>query len=117
MDDRRAFGRAGEDRAADHYRRLGFRILERNYRCDLGEIDLVARRDDLIVFCEVKARRSDRWGAPCEAVGWRKQQRLRSLAGRWLAERRPGVARIRFDVVSILDRGPGVELTHMPAAF
>ena len=117
MDDRRSFGRAGEDRAADHYRRLGFTILDRNYRCDLGEIDLVVGRDDLIVFCEVKARRSDRWGAPSEAVGWRKQQRLRKLAGRWLAERRPRVPRIRFDVVSVLERGPDVELTHTPAAF
>lgn len=117
MDSRAVLGRAGENAAAAFYRRNGFTVLERNFRCSEGELDLVARRGSLIVFCEVKTRSSARWGLPAEAVDWRKQARLRRLAGRWLAERRPHACDIRLDVMAV-EAGPaGLRLTHVPDAF
>ena len=117
MDPRTRFGRGGEAAAARFYESQGFVIVDRNYRCSLGEIDLVLRRGRLIVFCEVKTRRSARWGLPAEAVKQQKQARLKRLAGRWLAERRPGVADVRFDVVSVIVHEGRIELTHIPNAF
>jgi putative endonuclease len=112
-----ALGRAGEDVAARYLRRLGFAIVERNWRCPQGEIDLVAAKGGLIVFCEVKARRSSAWGEPSEAVDPRKQARIRRLAGRWLAEHRRHARIIRFDVVSIVVEGGPPEVVHIPDAF
>ena len=101
-DARRAFGQAGEDRAAAWYRAHGYAVVERNWRCREGELDLVVRRGRVLVFVEVKARRTDRFGVPAEAVTPTKQRRLRTLASRYLdaTEVRPGS--LRFDVVSIL---------------
>ena len=99
------------------YERLGYRVLDRNFRVDEGELDIVARRGDVLVFCEVKTRRSDLWGSPAEAVAWKKQQRLRRLAARWMHARRPGPVEVRFDVVSIVMRDGEPEITHLPGAF
>lgn len=117
MNARATLGRAGEDLATRYYRRLGFKIIERNHRRRGGEIDLVARRGRLLVFCEVKTRTSDRCGLPAEAVHPLKQQRLRRLAAGWMSEYRPGRVEIRFDVVSALVRDGRIELTHIPDAF
>ena len=117
MDARTDLGRTGEDAAERLYRRLGFRVLERNYRCRGGEIDLIARRGSLIVFCEVKSRQTDRWGDPSEAVRYGKQARLKRLAAAWLAERRPGPVDIQFDVVSVIVRRGRTEVRHIPDAF
>ena len=117
MDGRPALGRAGESFVAEQYRRRGFTVLERNYRSRSGEIDLVLQRGSLLVFCEVKTRRDDRWGIPAEAVGWAKQARLRRLAAEWLEERPPGPVEVRFDVASVIVRGGRAELTVLPDAF
>jgi putative endonuclease len=117
MDVRTTFGRQGEGLAAELYRKLGFSVLDRNYRCRDGEIDLVVSRAQLIVFCEVKTRHTSRWGEPSEAVGWRKQQRLRRLASSWLADRRPNSSEIRFDVVSVVIQDDRSEVTLIPDAF
>ena len=77
-DARRAFGQAGEDRAAAWYRAHGYEVLARNWRCREGELDLVVRRGRTLVFVEVKARRTDRFGIPAEAVTPTKQRRLRA---------------------------------------
>ncbi len=100
--ERIALGRAVEERAADWYRNNGYEVVERNWRCPQGEVDLVAvrRRDRLVVFCEVKARRSARFGSAAEAVGRDKQVRLRRLARTWLADNRCAAAGIRFDVAA-----------------
>jgi putative endonuclease len=97
-----ALGRAVEERAAGWYRGQGYEVVDRNWRCAEGEVDLVVvrRRDRLVVFCEVKARRSGRFGTAAAAVGPDKQARLRRLAGRWLAEHRTRPAAIRFDVAA-----------------
>ena len=118
MDTRSGLGRDAETLAAELYEGDGFAILDRNYRCGrAGEIDLVARRGHLVVFCEVKSRTASRWGLPAEAVGHAKQARLRRLAAIWLSERRPGAVDIRFDVVSVIVRNGRNDLTHIPDAF
>jgi len=109
----RARGRWGEDLAAAYYRRLGYAVLDRNWRSTTGELDLVVERDGTIVFSEVKARRSDRYGPAASAVGVDKQRRIRLLAVEWLdAHRRPRDG-IRFDVIAIT----GVRVDHIESAF
>lgn len=100
--ERIALGRAVEERAAGWYRDHGFEVVDRNWRCAEGEVDLVAVRrcDRTVVFCEVKARRSGRFGSAAEAVGPLKQARLRRVAARWLRDHRAGGAVVRFDVAA-----------------
>lgn len=117
MDERPALGRSGEDLAADLYENLGYTVVERNFRCNAGELDVIAAKDRLVVFCEVKTRRTDRWGEPSEAVDYRKQARLRRLGAIWLSERRPGPVDVRFDVVSVIVAGGRAHLTHLVDAF
>jgi putative endonuclease len=96
------FGQRGEDLAAEWYRRRGYTVVSRNWRCPIGEIDLVLRRGRVLVVAEVKARRSGAFGEPALAVTPIKQQRLRRLAAAWLAEHRAGRrVDVRFDVVAI----------------
>ncbi len=101
-DARRSLGAAGEQRAARWYEANGYRVVDRNWRCREGELDLVVARGRLLVFVEVKTRRTDRFGVPAEAVTRAKQRRLRVLASRYIdaTGARPGA--LRFDVVSIL---------------
>lgn len=112
--DRRArLGATGEDAAAAWYVRAGYDILDRNWRCREGELDLVAARPGVVVFCEVKTRRSDAFGVPTEAVTAVKQRRIRMLAVRWLAEHPQGGIDVRFDVASVRVAGraaPTVEI-------
>jgi putative endonuclease len=114
---RAELGRSGEDVAADMLVRAGLEIVERNFRCSSGEIDIVARRGRLIVFCEVKTRRSARWGDPSEAVNGPKRHRLRRLAAEWMELRRPRTAEVRFDVVSVIVRKGKLVAHHIPDAF
>jgi putative endonuclease len=102
-----ALGRYGEDLAvrmlADH----GMVVLERNWRCEFGEIDIVARDGTTLVVCEVKTRTSTAYGAPIQAVTPRKADRLRRLALRWLDEHPMHPTQIRIDVVGILRSAHG----------
>lgn len=100
-----ALGRYGEDVAAGHLRDSGLVVLERNWRCDAGEIDIVARDGRTLVVCEVKTRRSQAYGPPAEAVTRAKAARLRRLAMRWVDEHAVRPDAIRIDVVAVL-RGP-----------
>ena len=102
-----AIGRYGEQLAAHHLHRTGLTLLARNWRCAAGEVDIVARDGDVLVFCEVKTRRSDAYGAPAEAVTARKQMRLRTLALRWLDARGARADQLRFDVASVRPDGRG----------
>ncbi len=109
-----ALGKYGEELAARRLAVTGFVILDRNWRCDLGEIDIVARDGSDLVVCEVKTRRSDAFGAPAEAVSGRKIRRMRSLALRWLEQKNVNPKTIRFDVVGIVQPlvGPP-QITHI----
>lgn len=100
-------GRQGEDMAAEYLQRCGLTILERNWRCAAGEIDIVARDGSALVVCEVKTRSGTGFGWPAEAVTRRKLRRLRELALRWLDEHDLYVPEIRFDVVAIVQPPAG----------
>jgi putative endonuclease len=102
-DGRRALGNAGEDAVARWYADAGYRLLDRNWRCREGELDVVVARDSVLVFCEVKTRRGTGFGVPAEAVTFTKQRRLRMLAMRWLdAHPEARASTLRFDVASVL---------------
>lgn len=107
MNGTQALGRYGEDVAARHLQECGLVVLDRNWRCDAGEIDIVARDGDVLVVCEVKTRRGLGYGEPVAAVTARKLRRLRSLALRWVDERGVHPTDIRFDVVGVLQPAVG----------
>ena len=100
-----AKGRAAERRARFHYLLRGYRVLAANARAGGNELDIVLRRGDRLVFCEVKAKSSDRYGDPLEMVGPEKRRRLRRAAEAWLAER-PELAAlsVSFEVAALRGR-------------
>jgi putative endonuclease len=104
-------GAAGEDAARRFLRREGFRIIAKNYRCPLGEIDLIALDGETIVFVEVKTRSSDDTADPENSIGSRKQTQLTRVARYWLHQHRYPDRPYRFDAVSVVlgpDRRPEV---------
>jgi putative endonuclease len=98
---RQALGARGERLAARWYVEHGYEILDRNWRCSQGELDLVLARDRQVVFCEVKTRTSDAFGSPAEAVTPAKQHRLRRLAAAWIEATSERPVRVRFDVAAV----------------
>ncbi|SDJ17095.1 putative endonuclease [Frankineae bacterium MT45] len=118
-----AIGRYGEDVAVRHLQDAGLQILERNWRCRAGEIDIVALDGETIVFCEVKTRSGVGFGTPLESVTAVKAARIRRLAVQWLSDRRAADelqrhCALRFDVVAVLRSGRGAaDVTHVTAAF
>jgi len=112
VDERVVKGRAGEDAAARVYEGRGFVVVARNWRCTLGEIDLVLLRRGLLVFCEVKTRTGTAFGGGYEAVSWSKRKRLRNLAEVYVGQHGFADGDVRFDVASVwLTRGgPDVEV-------
>jgi putative endonuclease len=115
--DRGELGRTGESLAAQYLERHGWRVVARNVRYREGEIDIVARRNGVLAFIEVKTRRSARYGSPAEAVTWTKQRRIRALAARYLIEHHTSADAIRFDVMDVARDGPGFRMTHIEDAF
>jgi putative endonuclease len=120
-DRRQRLGRLGEQLAAEHLIRRGFRILERNYRTRWGELDIVAFDGRTLAFCEVKSRRAEAGRTPFESVHPRKRRQVRRMARSWLCERpgRPYAAALRFDAVAVsFDRdGRLLALEHLEGAF
>lgn len=110
----RAVGDYGEQLACAHLEREGYELIERNWRCEAGELDIVARHDDCLVFCEVKTRRSGRFGNPVEAVTAAKAARLRRLALCWLREHDRHARKLRIDVIGVVLTGTGpARLQHL----
>jgi putative endonuclease len=118
MDLRRARGQAAEATAAVFLTQSGLRVVERNVRFALGEIDLVCRDGETVVFVEVKCRQA-RWGDdPSTAVSWSKRRRLGQLAALYLKARGLGEVRCRFDVVAVtMDGDASALVRHIPHAF
>ncbi|HCA86755.1 MAG TPA: YraN family protein [Streptomyces sp.] len=118
MNARGALGRYGEDLAARRLAEAGMTVLERNWRCREGEIDIVARDGDALVICEVKTRRLGGYEHPMAGVPRRKAARLRRLAARWLAERwlvrhcGPPPGGVRIDLVGVLLPGRGAPVVE-----
>ena len=118
MSDRAAIGSEGERAAADFLEARGYRILERNYRTKLGELDLVAEEGDTLVFIEVKVRLNDRFGGPAAAITSAKQSRIARLAQQYVVSRRLGGRPCRFDVVLIWGSDPRTRrIELLPGAF
>jgi putative endonuclease len=95
-------GRQGEQAAADYLERAGLRVLDRNWRCAEGEIDIVAAERGVLVICEVKTRSGTRFGTPLEAITRSKRARLRRLAIRWLVAHGVLFDEVRIDVIGLL---------------
>jgi putative endonuclease len=116
----RPLGRLGEQLAAEHFERLGWEILDRNFQTRLGELDIVAVDRGALVFAEVKTCRIGR-GSPWLSLHGRKRAQVRRIAGLWFNERgtRPFFERIRFDAIGVLvdERDALVRLDHIEGAF
>jgi putative endonuclease len=104
--ERQSKGARGEERAAAFLREQGYRILDRNYRCTLGEVDIIARDGSTVVFVEVKTRSSERFGTPQAAIGLQKQKRMTAIALYYLKGKGWLGKPARFDVAAVsLDEG------------
>jgi putative endonuclease len=115
--ERKDKGDRGEDRAAAFLRKEGYRILERNYRCPLGEMDIIARDGKTIVFIEVKTRSSDRFGSPQAAIGPQKQRRMTAIALCYLKGQGWLGVSARFDVAAVSLGEGGEKITLYRNAF
>jgi putative endonuclease len=104
MDVRPVTGRRGEDAAELLYVRRGYRVLARNWRCRIGELDLVLVRGDTMVVCEVKTRSGSRFGAGYESVDARKRRKIREVTEVFLLQRLLHPHAVRFDVASVFAR-------------
>ncbi len=113
----RELGMAGEEAACAFLRRGGYRILDRNYRCAYGEIDIVARSGGVTVFCEVKARSGGEVEEALGAVDERRRGRLSRAAAHYLCAVGAGGGECRFDVIALLKRGAGWKVVHVEDAF
>jgi putative endonuclease len=118
LDPRKFFGREGESAAEEYLRQKGYRIVARNLRSSVGELDLVVEDGRVLVFVEVKARRTDAFGGAIHAVHQRKQEKLIQLAAQYLARHHVKDRPCRFDVVLL--QGPGAvapQIEHIQNAF
>jgi len=110
---KKELGKRGEDIAIKFLKEKGYRIIERNYRCPMGEVDVVAEDKETLVFVEVKTRTSTNFGLPEEAVSYRKKQHLSRIASFYLLYHKIKEANCRFDVVSILTESDKIKDIHL----
>ncbi len=103
--------------AAKYLKSNGFKILDTNFRCAIGEIDIVAKEKDAIVFIEVKTRKSDNLAGPFESIGKRKQNKIRDLAEYYIQEKDYSDCEIKFDVLSIVRDGQNNKIEYIANAF
>jgi putative endonuclease len=114
---RRMIGNAGEEAAIHYLLQQGYRILERNYRCRFGEIDLIARDGKTLAFIEVKTRRSQRFGPAASAVTFEKQRHLIKASQVYMTQTRKAYEFCRFDVVAIEMDALGLHIELIKDAF
>lgn len=115
--DKRSEGRRSENEAGRYLESKGHVILERNFRAVRGEIDLITRDGNDLVFVEVKSATSGMYGAPEERVTWRKRRQIGKVALAYITDRGLGDSDCRFDVVSVIWSGSGPEIRHIENAF
>jgi putative endonuclease len=115
--DLQQLGNRGEEMAVAYLRRRGYRILERNYRTRMGEIDVIAKREAVLVFVEVKTGRSCSFGPPQDRVNHRKRAHLIRAASAYMMDKENGESHCRFDVIAIMVDGKKARLTHIVDAF
>ena len=116
--ERLALGQWGEETAARYLKGRGARILERNYRTPVGEIDIIARYKRQLLFVEVKTRRSKLFGSPLEAVGAHKQRQIIRTAQWYLSDSDSGKLQPRFDVLAVMPGKDGeAQIEHLENAF
>ncbi|RUA00952.1 MAG: YraN family protein [Deltaproteobacteria bacterium] len=113
----RQFGKKNEELAISFLKRLGYRVIEQNFRTRMGEVDIIARDGDTLVFVEVKARRSARYGHPKFAVTPAKQRHLSIAALSYLKKTGNGGTRARFDVITVKYAGGMPTVEHFKNAF
>ena len=109
----RVVGRYGESIAEQYLKKQKYKIVDRNFFCHFGEIDLIAWDGESVIFVEVKSRKDDQFGLPREAVTWRKQQTIVKCATYWLYKNKQTGVPVRFDVIEIL----GDKINHIKDAF
>ena len=115
---RRQAGDEAEKTACAFLERKGIRVVERNFRARGGEIDIVARQGDVLVFVEVRFREEEEFGAPEETVGFAKRRKIAAAAREYIGKIPPASWReARFDVVALVGAGPGAVIRHYPGAF
>jgi putative endonuclease len=112
-----SLGKDGEQIAVKYLKSNGFKILDTNFRCAIGEIDIVAKEKDIIVFIEVKTRQSDTFTEPFESVGKRKQAKIKDLAEHYMQDKDYLDCDIRFDVLSITAKDKDTKIEHIKDAF
>jgi putative endonuclease len=120
-DPRHHLGQIGEQLAAEHLERLGFDVVDRNYRTRHGELDIVCFDGETLVFCEVKTRRATRAASPWDNLHPEKRAQVRRMSAAWLAEKpnRPYAEELRFDAIGVTfdPQGRMVALDHLEGAF
>ncbi len=116
MDLRRVFGSAGESAAANYLRRKGYKILEQNFSCRFGEIDIIARKGAYLVFVGVKTRKTEDFAMAREYVTYAKQQRIIKTAMLWLQQNDTEL-QPRFDVIEVVGEGLRRKIRHIENAF
>ncbi len=115
--ERKALGKSGEDEAERLLKTSGFKIIEKNYRCRFGEIDIIAKEKDTLVFVEVKTRASDAFGPPISAVDARKQRHMIAASQDYLTRHGLSDCAVRFDVVSVEMKAGRLEAELLRDAF
>lgn len=116
-EERLKFGAWGEEQAVRYLRRCGVKILHRNYRTPVGEIDIIGRHRKTLLFVEVKTRRTMVCGTPAEAVGPAKQRQILRTAQWFMQHEKPANLQPRFDVVSVLANAESAIIEHIENAF
>ncbi len=109
MMEKKEIGEAGERAAREYLEKTGYRIVDTNFRTRTGEIDIIAYDSTVLVFVEVKTRRSKRFGTPAEAVDWKKQKKIKKTALTYLAKNRLFYGNIRFDIVEVVIEGSEIK--------
>ena len=118
MRDNITTGKMGEDMACSFLQKNEYHIFERNFKCRIGEIDIVAKKDNSVVFVEVKTRNGDMFGMPCEAVNHKKRRKIvNSAAYYMMLHREYGKYDVRFDVIEVLISGKNAKINHIKNAF